>query len=62
VDNPILCTMLLARRLIDNTTDHKLGTLKRYINFENEAGHQDHRALDDMKVTASLWGTSEGLG
>lgn len=55
VDNPILCTMLLARRLIDDTTDHKLDTLKRYINFESEAGHQDHRALDDVKVTAFLW-------
>lgn len=55
VNNPILCTMLLARRLISEVADHKLNTLKHYINFVSEAGHQDHRALDDVKVTASLW-------
>ncbi len=55
VENPVLCTMLLARRLITETTDHKLNTLKHYINFESDSNHQDHRALDDVKVTASLW-------
>ncbi|MFT4553179.1 MAG: DNA polymerase-3 subunit epsilon [Chlamydiales bacterium] len=54
-ENPTLCTMLLARRLIHDATDHKLGTLKRYINFQTEAGHKDHRALDDVKVTVALW-------
>ena len=54
-ENPILCTMLLARRLIDDTTDHKLGTLKQYINFQSESDHKDHRALDDVKVTVALW-------
>lgn len=54
-ENPTLCTMLLARRLIQDTPDHKLGTLKQYINFQSETGHQDHRALDDVKVTVALW-------
>lgn len=55
IDNPILCTLLLSRRLIQNATDHKLGTLKKHINFKETKGHQDHRALDDVKVTAALW-------
>ena len=55
VSNPILCTLLLARRLIEDSRDHKLGTLKHYIKFQGDAGHKDHRALDDVKVTASLW-------
>jgi DNA polymerase III subunit epsilon len=55
IDNPILCTMLLARRLLPECFNHKLGTLKEHINYQSEADHQDHRALDDVKVTASLW-------
>lgn len=55
IENPLLCTMLLARRLIEDAADHKLNTLKHYINFKSQTGHQDHRALDDVKVTASLW-------
>jgi len=55
VNNPSLCTMLLSRRLIHDTTDHKLGTLKRYVNYISESDHKDHRALDDVKVTVSLW-------
>jgi DNA polymerase-3 subunit epsilon len=53
--NPFLCTLLLARRLIPNAINHKLGSLKRHIGYQEEEGHQDHRALDDVKVTASLW-------
>jgi len=55
VENPFLCTMLLARRLIHDTMDHKLGTLKHYINFKEKDGHKDHRALDDVEITVSLW-------
>lgn len=55
VCNPSLCTVLLSRRLIRDAANYKLGTLKQYINFESEAGHKDHRALDDVKVTAKLW-------
>ena len=54
-NNPMLCSMLLARRLIHDTVDHKLGTLKRFLNYQEEVGHRDHRALDDVKVTAALW-------
>lgn len=55
IDNPILCTMLLSRRLLPEVYNHKLGTLKEFINYECEENHRDHRALDDVKVTASLW-------
>lgn len=54
--NPLLCTMLLSRRLILDSDGHKLGTLKRYLNYQEDDGHRDHRALDDVKVTACLWG------
>ncbi len=55
IESPMLCTMLLARRLLPDSRDHKLGTLKRHINYASEPTHQDHRALDDVKVTVSLW-------
>jgi len=55
VDNQSVCTMLLARRLITDIYDHKLGTLKQYIGYESAADHKDHRALDDVKVTVALW-------
>lgn len=55
INNPVLCTLLLSRRLIQNASNHKLGTLKQYINFKEKEGHQDHRALDDVKVTVALW-------
>tara|TARA_R110002110_G_scaffold415856_3_gene658497 strand:+ start:77032 stop:77685 length:654 start_codon:yes stop_codon:yes gene_type:complete len=55
VPNSILCTLLLSRRIILDVTNHKLVTLKQYIKFNSKKTHQDHRALDDVKVTAALW-------
>lgn len=55
IENPIACTMLLARRLIPDLYDYKLGTLKRYLKFRESSDHKDHRALDDVKVTVNLW-------
>ena len=55
VNNPLLCTMLLSRRLIPEVQNHKLGTLMRYIDFNVTPGHQEHRALDDVKATVFLW-------
>ncbi len=55
LENPILCTLMLSRRLIHETPNHKLGTLKKFINFQEKKSHQDHRALDDVEVTAALW-------
>ena len=55
VDNPTLCTLLLARRLIQDARDYKLGTLMQHIKYKAQKGHKAHRALDDVKVTAALW-------
>ncbi len=55
VPNSILCTLLLSRRIIVGASNYKLATLKQYIKFNSEKSHQDHRALDDVKVTAALW-------
>lgn len=55
LENPFLCTMLLSRRLIPDAENHKLGTLKRHVGYKEDEGHRDHRALDDVKVTAALW-------
>lgn len=53
INNPFLCTMLLSRRLIPDVYDYKLGTLANY--FSIKIG-KAHRALDDVKATAELWG------
>ncbi len=55
VENPFLCTMLLARRLMQEAPNHKLGTLRRHIGFRGSPEHKEHRALDDVRVTAALW-------
>ena len=55
VDNPMICTMLLARRIIQEAPNHKLNTLKKFINYKEQNDHHDHRALDDVKVTVALW-------
>ena len=55
VENPFHCTMMLARRLMPECYDHKLGTLKRHTGFKENSSHRNHRALDDVLVTAHLW-------
>lgn len=54
IANDFLCTLLLARRLIPNLTNYKLGTLKQHIKFKAKKNHKAHRALDDVLVTQSL--------
>lgn len=47
------CSLLVARRLYQQSPDHKLGTLVRWKNI---AGDGDfHRALYDAEMTAYLW-------
>ncbi len=48
-DQPVLCTSLLARKLIRGTTNHKLQTLVKELNLKQSDGHQAHRALDDAQ-------------
>jgi len=47
------CSMLLARRIYPAASDHKLGTLVRYLALPSAA--RAHRALADAEMTAHLW-------
>ncbi|MFT6928517.1 MAG: DNA polymerase-3 subunit epsilon [Psychromonas sp.] len=49
----ISCSMLLARRLLRDAPNHKLGTLVDYLNIQTEGGY--HRALFDSEMTAKVW-------
>ncbi|PMM04508.1 DNA polymerase III subunit epsilon [Vibrio kanaloae] len=47
------CSMLIARRLIQDAPTHKLGDLVRFKNIDNDGTF--HRALTDSEMTARLW-------
>ncbi|NLS11989.1 3'-5' exonuclease [Vibrio sp. SM6] len=47
------CSLLVARRLIQEAPSHKLGELVRYKNIEHDGTF--HRALADSQMTAKLW-------
>ncbi|PKF50107.1 3'-5' exonuclease [Enterovibrio nigricans] len=47
------CSMLIARRLIQDSPTHKLGDLVRYKQIDNDGVF--HRALADAEMTAKLW-------
>ncbi|MFT6925292.1 MAG: DNA polymerase-3 subunit epsilon [Psychromonas sp.] len=49
----ISCSMLLARRILRDAPNHKLGTLVDYLNIQSEGGY--HRALFDSEMTAQVW-------
>ena len=44
--NPVLCTSLLAQKLIHGSENHKLQTLVKFLKID---GGSAHRALDDAK-------------
>ncbi len=50
---PFACSMLIARRLIQDSPTHKLGDLVRFKQIENDGTF--HRALADSQMTAKLW-------
>lgn len=52
MNNEVLCTLLLSRRLIPDAYNYKLGTLAAHLNIKIGRAH---RALDDVKATAELW-------
>jgi len=54
-DRPFLCTMMLARRLMADAPNHKLGTLVRHLQLDSPANLRAHRALDDVLMTVALW-------
>ena len=53
------CTMLLARRLLPNAPNHKLGTLTRWAKLP--ATGRAHRALADAEMAAYLLGHIEWI-
>ncbi|SHF09247.1 PolC-type DNA polymerase III [Vibrio gazogenes] len=48
-----VCSLLVARRLIQDAPSYKLGELVRYKNIDNDGVF--HRALADAQMTAKLW-------
>ncbi|MBL6989064.1 MAG: 3'-5' exonuclease [Bacteriovoracaceae bacterium] len=52
IDNPILCTLLLSRRLIPNIYNYKLATIANHLQIKVDRAH---RALDDVLTTAKVW-------
>lgn len=44
---PVFCTSLLSRRLMPESSNHKLGTLAKHLNIESKTLH---RALDDSDI------------
>lgn len=55
INNLFLCTLKLARRLIQNSPDYKLGTLASHLKIKMPKTHQAHRALDDVMMTLQIW-------
>jgi DNA polymerase-3 subunit epsilon len=54
-DRPFLCSVLLARRLVEGAPSHRLGALVEHLGLELPPGHRAHRALGDALMTAQLW-------
>ena len=52
---PFLCSMLLARRLVQDSSSHKLGTLVEHLGLTMPRGMRAHRALADCLMTVELW-------
>ncbi len=52
IANPMLCTMLLARRLVAGVPNYQLTTLAKHCHIHSQRAH---RALDDATTTAHLW-------
>ncbi|MFT7305289.1 MAG: DNA polymerase-3 subunit epsilon [Candidatus Azotimanducaceae bacterium] len=47
------CSLLLSRRIFQDSYSHKLGELVRFCNIESDGGF--HRALYDSEMTAKVW-------
>ncbi len=48
---PVICTSLLARKMIPESANHKLQTLIKFLKLE---GGQAHRGLDDARACLQL--------
>jgi DNA polymerase-3 subunit epsilon len=54
-ERSFFCTMLLSRRLIQDSPDHQLGTLTDYLDIPKPNAGSCHRALYDALLTVELW-------
>lgn len=52
--NPFICTMRLAKKLIPDAISYKLANISKHVGIR--VNHSTtHRALSDVKITAKLW-------
>jgi len=49
------CTLRLARKLLPRLDNHRLATVATAVLGEIPADCRQHRALDDARLTASVW-------
>ena len=52
LNNDYIDTLYLARKLVPNTIDHKLGTLARYFHISYAGAH---RGLKDVEITYEVY-------
>lgn len=60
-ERPFCCSLLLARRLVQEAPNHQLGVLARHLRLTTAPGQRAHRALDDVLMTCELWKALTGL-
>lgn len=56
-----LCTLELSRRRLPRLTDHTLETVYQHLCPDVAFLRQNHRALDDARMTAQVWLRLEGV-
>ncbi len=54
-DRDFLCSVLLARRLVQQAPSHRLGDLAIHLGLTMPPGMRAHRALADVLMTCQLW-------
>jgi DNA polymerase-3 subunit epsilon len=60
-ERSFFCTMLLSRRLIQDSPDHQLGTLTEHLKLPKPREGSCHRALYDVLLTVELWKHIAGI-
>jgi DNA polymerase-3 subunit epsilon len=58
--NPWHCTVRLARKKLPQLPNHKLDTVYRHLFGDMPSTFQRHRALDDARMAARIWGELGG--
>ena len=60
-ERSFFCTVLLSRRLIQDSPNHQLETLTDHLNLPKPREGSCHRALYDVLVTVELWKRIESI-